>query len=138
MKTCNKCKENLPLDQFFKDSAKPDGLRTICKGCTTDRHKENRKLIKEYQDLWGGCAVCGYNQCDDCIDFHHIQRDNKKKAISKMFSYSKKNLTEELVKTIPLCKICHCQHHTLGDPSSEKLYKLWKSRIGSWGLLDRE
>ena len=35
LKTCNKCKCSLDYALFSKDSSKKDGLRTICKSCTT-------------------------------------------------------------------------------------------------------
>jgi len=34
MKTCNKCKENKQLSEFYKDCNKVDKLRTTCKICT--------------------------------------------------------------------------------------------------------
>jgi len=33
MKTCNKCGNTKPIDQFSKDRTKVDGLRTQCKEC---------------------------------------------------------------------------------------------------------
>lgn len=137
MKTCNKCEKQLPLESFHKDSHKADGLRTICKDCTRIRHEDNRSLIKEYQNLWGGCAICGYNKCDDAIDFHHI-KGPKLYAIAIMRSYSPENLKRELVKTIPLCKCCHAEHHRLETPSKETLQEKWEEKVGDWGLDYRE
>jgi len=38
MKTCVKCGESQPLDQFWKDKQKGDGLRPYCKNCERDRY----------------------------------------------------------------------------------------------------
>lgn len=37
-KTCIKCGECQPLDQFWKDTQKKDGLRSYCKNCERDRY----------------------------------------------------------------------------------------------------
>jgi hypothetical protein len=40
MKTCSKCGEELPVEEFARDRSKGDGLRSICKAC--DRGKSRR------------------------------------------------------------------------------------------------
>lgn len=49
-KTCSKCKEVKPLDEFYKDRTKKDGLRGACKGCCDIKSKEycaeNAEAIK--------------------------------------------------------------------------------------------
>jgi len=55
-KRCPKCGEKLPLDQFHKNKAKPDGLRVICKNCAKAYHqkyyKENAEKEKAYSRQW--------------------------------------------------------------------------------------
>lgn len=38
MKTCNDCKQELPLDRFHKNNAKPDKLNIYCKTCVSKRN----------------------------------------------------------------------------------------------------
>ncbi len=49
MKICNKCNEEKYIDEFYKDSTKKDGLRTMCKSCTSLYRELNKSSIKEYQ-----------------------------------------------------------------------------------------
>ena len=37
MKSCRKCSRILPLSEFFRDAAKRDGLRGVCKKCDMDQ-----------------------------------------------------------------------------------------------------
>lgn len=39
MKTCTKCGEMKPLDQYSRDAACKDGLRTACKPCAAERRR---------------------------------------------------------------------------------------------------
>lgn len=34
MKTCSICRKPLPMDEFHRDRAAPDGRRSSCKSCT--------------------------------------------------------------------------------------------------------
>jgi hypothetical protein len=49
-KTCRKCGEPKPLEAFYRDSAKPGGLATVCKGCTraynSARYSANKERIR--------------------------------------------------------------------------------------------
>lgn len=51
MKVCTKCKETLPLDQFYKRSDTKDGLTQQCKACTLARvnayKAENPDRVRE-------------------------------------------------------------------------------------------
>ena len=48
MKPCKKCKVEMPLDSFAKDSTKKDGLQTVCKECNAKYRKENKEQRKKY------------------------------------------------------------------------------------------
>lgn len=57
MKTCTKCKAEKPLDQFQKDSHKPDGLRPACKECANAalrdyRHRNPEKIKAQKKEYW--------------------------------------------------------------------------------------
>ena len=44
LKLCAKCNEEQPLDNFYKDSTKPGGLRNCCKTCVI---KQNTQYAKK-------------------------------------------------------------------------------------------
>ena len=79
MKTCNKCKEMLPLDSFGRDKPRPDGLSPYCKPCkgamqrgyykaNPERYRERNYrdsygiTLEQYDEMLqgqgGGCASC--------------------------------------------------------------------------------
>lgn len=33
-KTCSRCRKDLPRAEFYKNKGRPDGIQTVCKGCT--------------------------------------------------------------------------------------------------------
>lgn len=52
MKTCNDCKQELPVARFNKDNSKKDKLRLYCKECVSKRNgsfqKRHRGYSREY------------------------------------------------------------------------------------------
>lgn len=54
-----------------------------------------------------GCDVCGYNSSSKALDFHHTDRDKKRKAVSSLISYGKNVVWNEIDKCILLCANCH-------------------------------
>lgn len=42
-KTCTKCKEELDIDQFYRDGQKPDGRSAWCCECVTEAQKERSR-----------------------------------------------------------------------------------------------
>ena len=51
-KTCNKCKEEKPLDQFNKHKKNKDGLSYSCKYCKKEYYKENQERMSVYWRNW--------------------------------------------------------------------------------------
>ncbi len=64
MKRCAKCGETKPLDQFFKNRARSDGVSGYCRPCQTEansgRHQRLRTMV---MDALGGpvCLRCGFD-----------------------------------------------------------------------------
>ncbi len=51
-KQCSQCKEELSLDNFYKDSTHKDGLTNVCKKCWNKKTIENRKKRgREHENL---------------------------------------------------------------------------------------
>lgn len=73
-----------------------------------------QKLKEELVKYKGGkCKMCGYNKCNDALDFHHIDPSNKEFTISqkihKCGGTTIDALKKEADKCILLCRNCHAE-----------------------------
>jgi len=46
-KICTGCKEEKPTSEFYKDHRLTDGLRCLCKKCTSKKSMEGQKKRKD-------------------------------------------------------------------------------------------
>lgn len=51
-KTCSKCKQELPLNEFYEEKKSKDGLRRQCKKCIAERSVKYRKIYKKEIAKW--------------------------------------------------------------------------------------
>ena len=66
MKTCVKCKKNKTEDDFHRCASSYDGLKSRCKDCRSDDHREPKvgkrvhglTIVSQY-DMTGICTMCG-------------------------------------------------------------------------------
>jgi hypothetical protein len=80
--------------------------------------------------MGGKCCLCGYDQCEQALDIHHIDPDQKEIHLSKIQANPKAmlSLIAELRKCALLCKNCHVAVHggVIAGPSvstfDERLY----------------
>lgn len=49
IKTCNKCKEEKPLDKFTRNKNKKDGMHSICKQCRKEYRESAKEQISQYR-----------------------------------------------------------------------------------------
>jgi len=60
----------------------------------------------------GKCQLCGYDECPDAMDFHHLNESKKDFAISKNgAARSWDRVKRELDKCVLLCCRCHREVH---------------------------
>ncbi len=87
---------------------------------TLDRRAKLRAWAYEYKRASGRCVRC--TETDPaCLDFHHVNADEKEMTVSSMISYgySKEQLLDEIEKCEVLCANCHRkQHYTVPSPVS--------------------
>lgn len=119
------CECGLEKEYRVPESGKP---YWICPPCTSERLKARRAanldkvrdrdtaLKQKMIDYRGGkCNLCGYLECNDALEFHHIVPAEKNKELLLTPSYIRTvdwNLvTEELDKCICLCANCHRKIH---------------------------
>lgn len=86
-----------------------------CKRCRTEAVVKRRKKVKSLLVEYKGakCEICGYDKCQDALDFHHIDVNTKK------FGLSSRGLTRSLVsmkievdKCSLVCANCHREIHS--------------------------
>lgn len=126
MKTCIKCKDDLPTSEFGKNASKKDGLQNTCKKCRKDYqkdwYKENatlhksrvyasrdvvRKWVYEYL-LSHPCIKCGETRVA-CLDFDHRDPEQKSFNIGGLGASvnSLEKVKKEILKCDVLCSNCH-------------------------------
>mgnify|MGYP000844665903 CR=1 FL=1 len=130
-KICNKCKENKTYNEFAKNAHRKDGLQGQCRACKkisdANHYRKNKsaqikrnhinrlKLRAEIDEFKRskGCKYCSENDpC--CLDFHHINSDNKDDNISNIINKgSKIKLWNEILKCEVVCSNCHRKIHKL-------------------------
>lgn len=105
MKTCKYCGEN--KEENFYNSRK-----TACKKCHNLKIVANRKrtTLKAKQLLGGKCSKCGYDKCEEALEFHHKDPTQKDFAIGGS-PLSRKKIFNEAKKCILLCANCHRELH---------------------------
>lgn len=73
--------------------------------------KNKRYFILDYKQKQG-CVQCSENH-PSCLEFHHLNVNEKKSSISKMVhnDYPWEKILKEIAKCIVLCKNCHAKLH---------------------------
>lgn len=75
---------------------------------TSAYRKEVKRRLIEYKG--GKCQICGYNRCQEALEFHHLDPQEKDFTISGG-TKSFKLLKPEVDKCILLCANCHREIH---------------------------
>jgi len=131
-KICPHCGRNLPYSNFtFKDKTHTK-LSSWCRDCQKEKAKEirasniekyrskdrenkssaykkKRGIINSYKEC--GCVICGEKE-PVCLDFHHINPDDKNFDIGKQFHIkATETIIKEIHKCVVLCANCHRKVH---------------------------
>lgn len=59
----------------------------------------------------GKCQICGYNKCNEALDFHHIDPKTKSFNISGNHCRRWNLVKEEIDKCVMVCSNCHREIH---------------------------
>ena len=76
--------------------------------------KKHRKSLrhKARQYKGGKCMLCGYDRCEDALDFHHLDLTKKSFGISaKGITRSWEKIRNEIDKCVLICANCHREIH---------------------------
>lgn len=128
-KKCSKCEQVKDLEDFPNCKKRKDGKQRYCSQCNKerlqkyyqdnkDKHlKEAQKRRQDFRKWWNDyksqfkCQRCPESD-PVCIDFHHLNPDEKDSAVSTLISnQNRKKIIEEVEKCIPLCANCHRKEH---------------------------
>lgn len=126
MRVCTTCKKELDESLFSirSDTGKKRNQCNSCRGeCIkrtrktpssitklTKRKEYNRRMMNKLKSF-KGCYVCGLKYTE-CLDFHHVNMDDKDFTPSEMLSKSTQQLKNELKKCIVLCSNHHRMVHS--------------------------
>lgn len=92
------------------DKRKYSDRKAYLIGAVQKRRKKLRQMAIEYKG--GTCQLCGYDRCDEALEFHHPDSSDKDFGISaKGYTRSWTKVKEELDKCILLCANCHREVH---------------------------
>ena len=93
------------------------------RGYLIEAVRRRRKRIRLMAiDLMGGkCSRCGYQKCQEALEFHHFDSAQKDFGISERgYTRSWKKVREELKKCILVCANCHRELHASMQLSVER------------------
>lgn len=83
----------------------------ISKSQSVINYRKRKKLELIYQS-GGKCQLCGYNKCENALEFHHLYSEEKESSISTLLAQGKyKEVLEEVKKCILVCSNCHKEIH---------------------------
>jgi hypothetical protein len=97
------------LTEFFLE---PRRELYRCKKCRTEAVTRNRKSrkLRLIQHFGGKCKICGYNRCQQALQFHHLNPDEKEFGISERgLCRSWERMLAEAEKCILVCCRCHTE-----------------------------
>lgn len=116
---CPKCEKTF----IIKDNA---FNRRYCYDCVPEAPKNgasHRGLIKQWALEYHGnkCSICGYNKCDDALEFHHKNPQEKDFALSdRNLILDWTEIKKELDKCILVCANCHRELHSKENDKYEE------------------
>lgn len=116
-KKCSMCGEEKPLTEFAFRNKKEGIYRANCRLCQSKYASNRYYLNKEILDktkVGKCCARCGYMECIEALDYHHIDPTTKKDTVARLLThYNAKDGLKEIEKCIILCANCHRYYHYL-------------------------
>lgn len=128
---CELCDNNIPV-KFRKKE------RKYCGTCTTAIRRYKIKL-KALTYLGGKCVECEYDENISCLDFHHINPNDKVHNLGANIITTKKwvEIERELNKCIILCANCHRKKHSNYNNPKFQIAILNTSESVTGAVLDR-
>lgn len=88
-------------------------MSRVSKNVIAWRKRSKSKMVAA---MGGKCQICGYDKCEEALEFHHINPNEKEFSFGKLRANPQgvNTLIEELKKCIMLCSNCHKEVHYNG------------------------
>lgn len=83
-----------------------------CQRCRSEQIARHRRRLKEMlvAEAGGACRLCGYDRFLGALEFHHLDRAQKRLGISANgLTLSVDAVREEALKCVLLCSNCHAE-----------------------------
>lgn len=109
-KKCEKCGKIFYPQKYAN-------TRKFCYDCIPEQIQTAgsfyRKIIKRWSLEYKGnkCECCGYNNCIEALEFHHVNPEEKDFSLSDCEKLDWNKIKEELDKCILVCSNCHREIH---------------------------
>jgi hypothetical protein len=95
------------VENFYKTA------KYQCKICWNKRTAQSGKdkVTRLKQEAGGACIKCGYDKCQDALEFHHVDPSVKEFHLGEARGYNIEKIRAELKKCILVCRNCHTEIH---------------------------
>ena len=124
-KCCSKCKQDKPIDEFYKSKTHSQGVMCYCKTCFNvkciERWIQRKKDAIEYKGC--KCEKCNLKLEDShysVFEFHHTDPSTKDFDWTKLRLRPWDDIKIELDKCQLLCANCHRIVHALEFPEQSE------------------
>jgi hypothetical protein len=130
MKTCSKCCEEKPLEEFNNSTRAKDGKMSYCRACHKDHYRSNRvrhgenvkkvrdahnQAVREWKYEFLKEAGCSWPGCDVTepimLEFDHIESSEKEADICSMIRKGKS--LDKIKAEAAKCQVLCANHHKL-------------------------
>lgn len=74
LKRCARCRETKTSAEYYRNSARADGLSVYCAPCVTEVERKRKEELraKAISSLGGACARCGYDRDRRALQIDHV------------------------------------------------------------------
>jgi hypothetical protein len=123
-KICKACRKMKPRGDYYvhRSKGRVDKIHPYCKPCANKRTAVlGRKCGQAWKEFAGGeCVRCGYNWCQDALDFHHRDPSKKEYQLAPLIhgcmpgrnSATATKIYTEILKCDLVCANCHREIHS--------------------------
>ena len=90
------------------------------------------------ESMGGSCCCCGYNKCQDALEFHHLDPEQKDLSFGSRRANpaSWERLVAELRKCILVCSNCHKEIHA-GARTPPENHAVFDERFADYKKIER-
>ncbi len=107
-----------------------------CAKCNAEAVSRRRRKVKRtlVAEAGGRCVLCGYDRCIAALEFHHLNRADKRFSLSSRgVTRSLARAREEAGKCVLLCANCHAEVETGAATLAGRDWPALQSRLASGG-----